>query len=172
MKRILLIVFLFALVTSAQAQKPKRTIAVTFDDLPFIAMGEGDYLTRARAATAKILKTLNKHKVPAVAFVNEHMLEHATEREARIALLRDWVKNGMILGNHTYSHPDFNNLTVEQFQEEITKGEVVSRDDFALKAGEAVMALLAKNLRPRDICTREAFENAQFYACVIDRDRA
>src|SRR3954467_10803730 len=38
--------------------------------------------------------------------------------------------------------------------------EVLSRDDFALKAGEAVMALLAKNLRPRDICTREAFENA------------
>ena len=38
--------------------------------------------------------------------------------------------------------------------------EVTSRDDYALKAGEAVMALLAKNLRPRDICTREAFENA------------
>src|SRR5690349_1998822 len=38
--------------------------------------------------------------------------------------------------------------------------EVVSRDDFALKAGEAVMLLLEKNLRPRDICTREAFENA------------
>jgi len=38
--------------------------------------------------------------------------------------------------------------------------EVTSRDDFALKAGEAVMALLARNIRPRDICTREAFENA------------
>ena len=38
--------------------------------------------------------------------------------------------------------------------------EVTNRDDYALKAGEAVMALLAKNLRPRDICTREAFENA------------
>jgi dihydroxy-acid dehydratase len=38
--------------------------------------------------------------------------------------------------------------------------EVTSRDDYALKAGEAVMALLAKNLRPRDICTRAAFENA------------
>ena len=38
--------------------------------------------------------------------------------------------------------------------------EVTSRDDYALRAGEAVMALLAKNLRPRDICTREAFENA------------
>jgi dihydroxy-acid dehydratase len=38
--------------------------------------------------------------------------------------------------------------------------EFTSRDDYALKAGETVMALLAKNLRPRDICTREAFQNA------------
>src|SRR5215475_1525627 len=38
--------------------------------------------------------------------------------------------------------------------------EILARDDFALKAGEGVMALLEKNLRPRDICTREAFENA------------
>ena len=38
--------------------------------------------------------------------------------------------------------------------------ELLSRDDFALKAGETVMDLLAKNLRPRDICTRKAFENA------------
>src|SRR2546421_8220055 len=38
--------------------------------------------------------------------------------------------------------------------------EFTARDDYALKAGEAVMALLAKNIRPRDICTREAFENA------------
>src|SRR5258706_5889073 len=38
--------------------------------------------------------------------------------------------------------------------------EVTSRDDYALKAGQTVMALLAKNIRPRDICTREAFENA------------
>jgi len=38
--------------------------------------------------------------------------------------------------------------------------EVTSRDDYALKAGEAVMELLAKRIRPRDIATREAFENA------------
>jgi dihydroxy-acid dehydratase len=38
--------------------------------------------------------------------------------------------------------------------------EVLSRDDFALKAGQAVMQLLEKRLRPRDICTRKAFENA------------
>jgi len=38
--------------------------------------------------------------------------------------------------------------------------EVTSRDDYALKAGQAVMALLAKNLRPRDIVTLKALENA------------
>ena len=38
--------------------------------------------------------------------------------------------------------------------------EVLSRDDFALKAGDTVMSLLAKGIRPRAICTREAFENA------------
>ncbi|MGD0190032.1 MAG: dihydroxy-acid dehydratase [Rhizomicrobium sp.] len=38
--------------------------------------------------------------------------------------------------------------------------EILARDDFALNAGRAVMSLLEKRLRPRDICTREAFENA------------
>jgi dihydroxy-acid dehydratase len=38
--------------------------------------------------------------------------------------------------------------------------EILARDDFALKAGEGVMALLASRIRPRDICTRAAFENA------------
>jgi dihydroxy-acid dehydratase len=35
-----------------------------------------------------------------------------------------------------------------------------SRADIAVAAGRQVMELLATNLRPRDICTREAFENA------------
>jgi len=35
-----------------------------------------------------------------------------------------------------------------------------TRDEYAVASGEAVMQLLAKNLRPRDIMTRKAFENA------------
>lgn len=34
------------------------------------------------------------------------------------------------------------------------------RDAYAVASGEAVMRLIEQNLRPRDICTREAFENA------------
>jgi dihydroxy-acid dehydratase len=36
----------------------------------------------------------------------------------------------------------------------------LSRDEYAKASGEAVVRLLEKNIRPRDICTREAFENA------------
>jgi len=34
------------------------------------------------------------------------------------------------------------------------------RDRFCTAAGEMVMELIARNIRPRDICTRKAFENA------------
>jgi dihydroxy-acid dehydratase len=35
-----------------------------------------------------------------------------------------------------------------------------SRDAYARASGEAVVRLIERNIRPRDICTREAFENA------------
>ena len=35
-----------------------------------------------------------------------------------------------------------------------------SRDEYAAASGEAVMRLIETQLRPRDICTRQAFENA------------
>jgi dihydroxy-acid dehydratase len=38
--------------------------------------------------------------------------------------------------------------------------EILSRDDFALRAGGTVMDMVASQIRPRAICTREAFENA------------
>src|ERR1044072_5525405 len=105
MKHLLLFIFIVGFVTTAHAQTPTRTMAVTFDDLPYVRMSDAPYLPSARKATAKILSTLKKHKVPAVAFVNEAQLDYGNDRDARIDLLRDWVKNGMILGNHTYSHP-------------------------------------------------------------------
>lgn len=35
-----------------------------------------------------------------------------------------------------------------------------NRDDYAVASGKAVMRLIADGIRPRDICTRKAFENA------------
>ena len=36
----------------------------------------------------------------------------------------------------------------------------LDRDEYAVASGEAVMRLIEANLRPRDICTKKAFENA------------
>ena len=126
MRRLLLLIFIVGFAASARAQTT-RTMAVTIDDLPYIRMNDAPYLPSARTATAKILSTLKKHKAPAVGFVNERQLDYGNDREGRIALLREWVNSGMVLGNHTYSHPDFNQLTVAQFEEEIEKGDVVTR---------------------------------------------
>lgn len=123
-----LLVFVLCVGISAQAQTPTRTMAVTIDDLPYVRMSDAPYLPSAQTATAKILSTLKKYKVHAVGFVNERQLDYGNDREARTALLRQWVQSGMTLGNHTYSHPDFNRLTVAQFQEEIEKGDLVTRE--------------------------------------------
>ena len=102
-------------------------MAVTFDDLPYAGVGQPDYLARARRATDKIMRVLQSRHVPVVGFVNEEALDGRGEVEARTALLQQWIDSGAILGNHTFSHRDFNAVTVEQFEEEITKGDVVTR---------------------------------------------
>ena len=126
--QLLLIILFLSLTGLAQTSTPARRMAVTIDDLPYVRIGDVAYLPNAERATKEILRALRKHKAPAIGFVNERQLDNAAERERRIALLRQWVGAKMMLGNHTYSHPDFNRLTIEQFEEEITKGDVVTRE--------------------------------------------
>ena len=96
-----------------------RTVALTFDDLPIA--GEGDAAEAARISHA-ILAALARHHAPGVAFVNERGVEKIGLTPGR-AVLREWVDQGQDLGNHTYSHPDFNAITVEQFRSEVIRGE-------------------------------------------------
>ena len=98
-------------------------MALTFDDLPFASVGQ-QYFSAAVRKTLELLSVLREHHAPAIGFVNEGQLEPAGERSAsREALLRQWIDAGMTLGNHTYSHPDFNALTVDAFKQEIIRGE-------------------------------------------------
>src|SRR5262245_2216414 len=78
-----------------------RAMALTFDDLPFMAAG-GSYFPDATTATSEILRVLRRHKAPAVGFVNEAQLGEGSGRTARVALLQQWIDAGMTLGNHTY----------------------------------------------------------------------
>lgn len=114
-----------SLLTSAahsQGPNPQRSVALTFDDLPYMPAGRA-YFPAARRVTSELLRVLERHNAPAIGFVNEWQLQVGGERDARVALLQQWVDAGMTLGNHTDSHRDFNTLTIEQFKGEIVRGE-------------------------------------------------
>jgi peptidoglycan/xylan/chitin deacetylase (PgdA/CDA1 family) len=130
MRSTLILVLLFVspfTQTDGPQTRPQRAVAVTFDDLPYVAAGRDPYLPNAQRATSRILRVLKGHGAAAVGFVNENKLHATGELDRRIALLQQWIDAGMILGNHTYSHPDFNRLTVQEFQDEIINGEVITR---------------------------------------------
>ena len=118
----LLLVSLAASGTFAQG----RTVAITVDDLPYA----GDHLDAPAAASrasqaeevnSRLLAAFRSRPVPVTGFVIQ---EHADDLGAQgTAILEQWIRQGLDLGNHTYSHRDINRLSVEQIQEEIVRGE-------------------------------------------------
>lgn len=65
--------------------------------------------------TEKILDVLKKEEVPAAFFVTGHYLETAPELVKRMA------KEGHIVGNHSWSHPDLTTVSDEKIVEELEK---------------------------------------------------
>jgi peptidoglycan/xylan/chitin deacetylase (PgdA/CDA1 family) len=60
-------------------------------------------------------------------FLNERQLNVPGQRDARAAVLEQWLNAGFELGNHTYSHLSASKVPVEQFQDDVVKGEVITR---------------------------------------------
>ena len=114
-----------AQVTASRPVQPAataRTMALTFDDLP--KSNGTDDIDGLRRTTESILRVLKAHKAPAVAFVNEGKLYAGpTMVPERAAVLQAWVAAGVPLGNHTYSHIDINNTSLEKYQEDVVRGE-------------------------------------------------
>ena len=127
-----------ALVAGAWSQAPARSraMALTFDDLPFVAAGE-PYFPAATRVTTGLLNVLRRHRAPAIGFVNEGQLYSGSERlKLREPLLQQWVDAGMTLGNHTYGHPDFNTRTIDAFKDEIIRGEPTIKRLMAARPSE------------------------------------
>ncbi len=99
---------LWLLLASACAFAQGRTVAITVDDLPYDGNG-------------RLLAAFREHRVPVTGFVIQKKVEDLGSRGT--ALLEEWIRHGFDLGNHTYSHPDINQLSVEQIQDEIVRGE-------------------------------------------------
>ena len=137
-------------------QQPGRSIAITIDDLPFVRFTT---IADARDMTQRLLAHVRAANMPAVGFVNEGKLgtpgAQATERTA---LLETWLANGLELGNHTFSHLRLHDATLEAYEDNILRGERVTR---------ALMTAHGRTIRyfrhptlatGRDLATKRAVE--------------
>ncbi|MBK9155693.1 MAG: polysaccharide deacetylase family protein [Chloracidobacterium sp.] len=104
-------------------QERKRSVAVTFDDLPATHGGLAEY----EYVTENLLAKIKAARVPAIGFVNERKLFTAGEIDRRTALLRRWLDAGHELGNHTFSHVPIDRTPFEQYAEDVIRGETVTR---------------------------------------------
>lgn len=113
--------------SGSQSDPQSHTVALTIDDLPFVT-GDSSHpmlpvdAKVAAAANHALLTALERHHIPVTGFVNQKGAEDLGLASGT-AILREWTTRGFDLGNHSYSHPDFNHLTVAQFEDEIVRGE-------------------------------------------------
>ena len=127
MKFIIFSIYLLLSTSIINAQNKQRFIAVTIDDLPVVAKNSN--LKIRQEITRKLLRHIEQSKIPAIGFVNEIKLYDGDKRiEAEIDLLREWIKAGLELGNHTYSHLSLNTNPLEKYQAEILKGEIITKE--------------------------------------------
>lgn len=123
---ILLLLFSAADLPGRAQEPPQREIALTFDDLPAASAGSMNG-KEIIDMTTKLLTTLRDQKVPAIGFVNEAKLYKFGEVDDRIKALSLWLDYGFDLGNHTFSHASLNRVGLKAWEEEVIRGETVTR---------------------------------------------
>lgn len=106
---------------AAPAAAPRREVAVTFVNFP----GHADDPRTLSNMMRRLLRSLKESDARAVAFVNEGMLyrEGGAEHEVRVAALREWLAAGHELGNETARHTNLYNASVEEFQDDVVRGD-------------------------------------------------
>ena len=102
--------------------QPVHQASLTFDDFP-----GGEALACQVAICSRIRNALKARGIPAVAFVNEGTIYVKGEVDSRIGILRDWLEAGLELGNHTFSHVGIDNVSLSQYEEDVIRGETVTR---------------------------------------------
>ena len=98
-----------------------QQVAITFDDLPSHGPLPSD--STRTGIVRDILAALKIAKIPeAYGFVNAEKLE---KNPQDVDVLKLWREAAQPLGNHTYTHMNFNEHTVASFEEDIEKNEPI-----------------------------------------------
>ena len=112
-----------------------REVAITIDDLPRGGDGGSKSLAGVRAMTQLLLRPFRERKIPAIGFVNEGRKVDFGPQGLR-EILDLWLDSGADLGNHSYSHLNINSVGLEQYTDDIVKGEPMLRAALAAHGKE------------------------------------
>ncbi|SRR5579871_4783645 len=113
-RQAILLSLLFGLAGVCSAQK----LAITFDDLPLNGtLPPGVTLTQTAKDVLAVLK--KRHAPPVYGFVNAKKLEGNADAAQALKL---WAAQEPV-GNHTYSHPDLEQMTAEAFERDVEQNE-------------------------------------------------
>lgn len=162
-------------------------MAVTFDDLP-LASASPATLDEIVEINASLLRVLTRHRVPAIGFVNEDKLFVKGQVDARIDVLRAWLDAGMALGNHNFGHLGLWRSTLQEVEDAVVKGEVVTRGLLAERNQAPRFYRPPYTQTGRDEAQKQAFEgflaargyriapftvehDDSLFGCVYDRVR-
>ena len=108
----------------------QRKIALTFDDLPMTVVGN-DHIAGPLADTQDVMRSLiqqlQSHRATAIGFVNEVKLNVQGERDARAALLEEWLDANLLLGNHGYNHLAFSVVGLAAYEEQFLRGDSITK---------------------------------------------
>lgn len=124
LRLLLQFVLLLPVATVGQSQ----TVALTFDDLPLAKGGSeginpGERIAEARAVNQAILAALKRHHAWAIGFVNEQKVSADGAADENREILRQWIRTGNDLGNHTFSHADLSEISAAEFEQDVLDGE-------------------------------------------------
>ena len=111
---------------------PGREVAITIDDLPRGGDGGPRTLAGVREMTTQLLKPFRDEQIPLIGFVNERW--HADLGSDGLRSILDlWLDAGADLGNHSYSHLNINNVSLDDYTADIVRGEPILRAALAAR---------------------------------------
>ena len=117
---------------AAYGQTPRRSVAITVDDLPRGGDGTAPAFDAVYAMNERLLRPFKDGRIPVIGFVNAHQ-ELTLGADKLRRLLDLWLDAGAELGNHTYSHPDINNVALADYTANVVQGEPILRAALAAR---------------------------------------
>jgi peptidoglycan/xylan/chitin deacetylase (PgdA/CDA1 family) len=100
----------------AKRSEPSRAVAVTLDDLPLGDIGRYTDDAERHRTVEKLAGLIKERRLPVTGFfIMSHHARHPS-------LLPVWRDAGVRLGNHTWSHPSPNRVSIETYLADLERG--------------------------------------------------